>query len=142
MNGYDRREPSGICNGRREGDLVSDGWIKKPKTPLLILHRGPGFTHDYLTSLVPLSDKRPVIWYDQLGCGNSERLPDSSEYTLEYYTHELGAIRKELGLDDVHILGQSWGTMLAVEYMLSKKPTDVRSLLLSAPCLLGIPGAC
>ncbi|MBN1165527.1 MAG: alpha/beta fold hydrolase [Methanospirillaceae archaeon] len=114
--------------------FVMDG-CTKPETPLLILHGGPGCTHDYLTSLVPLSDERPVIWYDQLGCGNSEKLPEPSGYTLEYYTRELGAIRKELGLDDVHILGQSWGTMPAVEYMLSKNPTGVRSLVLSAPCL-------
>ena len=75
--------------------------------PLLILHGGPGFPHDYLTPLAPLSEDRPVIWYDQGGCGNSEKINDTSRYTLEYYTHELAAIREELGLKKVHILGQS-----------------------------------
>lgn len=103
--------------------------------PLLILHGGPGVPHDYLTPLSILAHERPVIWYDQLGCGNSDKSEDITHYTLDYYTQELVAIREALGLNEVHILGQSWGTMLAVNYVLSMKPKGIRSLILSAPCL-------
>jgi len=103
--------------------------------PLLILHGGPGVPHDYLTPLSALSGDRPVILYDQLGCGNSDKPTDVSLYTLDYFTQELEAIRRALDLKEVHILGQSWGTMLAVHYILTMDPQGVRSLILSAPCL-------
>lgn len=103
--------------------------------PLLILHGGPGVPHDYLTPLSALSEDRPVILYDQLGCGNSDKPTDVSLYTLDYFTLELDAVRRALDLKEVHILGQSWGTMLAVHYILTMHPQGVRSLILSAPCL-------
>lgn len=102
--------------------------------PLLVLHGGPGCTSDYLEPLAALGG-RPVVFYDQLGCGDSDRPDDSSLWTLERYVEELAAVREALGLDCVHILGQSWGTMLAVEYMLTHRPDGVESLVLSAPCL-------
>ncbi|MCA1916527.1 proline iminopeptidase-family hydrolase [Methanospirillum hungatei] len=113
---------------RMDGDLNSG-------IPLLILHGGPGVPHDYLTPLVALSDDRPVILYDQLGCGNSDKSEDISLYTLDYFTQELEAVRWGLDLKEVHILGQSWGTMLAVQYILTKNPQGVHSLILSSPCL-------
>ena len=103
--------------------------------PLLILHGGPGVPHDYLTPLSALSGDRPVILYDQLGCGNSDKPTDVSLYTLDYFTQELDVIRRALDLKEVHILGQSWGTMLAIHYILTMDPQGVRSLILSAPCL-------
>lgn len=103
-------------------------------TPLLVLHGGPGCTSDYLAPLALLGG-RPVVFYDQLGCGNSDCPADSSLWTLERAVNELAAVREALGLDHIHILGQSWGTMLAVEYMLTSRPEGVESLVLSAPCL-------
>lgn len=103
--------------------------------PLLVLHGGPGCTWDYLEPLSALEGGRPVIFYDQLGCGDSDRPDDPSLWTLERYVDELVAVREALGLDRLHILGQSWGTMLAVEYMLTRHPAGVVSLVLSAPCL-------
>lgn len=103
--------------------------------PLLVLHGGPGAPHDYLESLEALSDERPVIFYDQLGCGNSDRPGDLSLWTIERFVNELEQVRTYLELDKMHLLGQSWGTMLAVDYMLAKKPKDVVSLILSGPCL-------
>ncbi|QSZ67168.1 alpha/beta fold hydrolase [Methanofollis aquaemaris] len=103
-------------------------------TPLLVLHGGPGCTWDYLEPLAVLGG-RPVIFYDQLGCGDSDRPADPSLWTLERAVDELAAVREVLGLDRVHILGQSWGTMRAVEYMLTHRPAGVESLVLSAPCL-------
>jgi len=103
--------------------------------PLLVLHGGPGAPHDYLEPLEALSDERPVIFYDQLGCGNSDRPGDLSLWTIERFVNELEQVRTYLGLDKMHLLGQSWGTMLAVDYILAKKPKDVVSLILSGPCL-------
>ena len=54
-------------------------------TPLLCLHGGPGFSHDYLESLAALADERPVIFYDQLCAGNSERPTDPSLWILERF---------------------------------------------------------
>jgi L-proline amide hydrolase len=104
---------------------------KHNRYPLLCLHGGPGATHDYLTPIGKLSEQgRRVIFYDQLGAGNSDH-PDNPEmWTVELYVEELGVVREKLGLKDVHILGQSWGGQLALEYILTK-PTGVRSLILA-----------
>lgn len=120
-----------VPGGRVWYRAVGDG----PGTPLLVLHGGPGFPHDYLEGLAALGDQRRVIFYDQLGCGRSDRPEDPSLWTLERFVEELAAVRAALRLDQVHLLGQSWGTMLAVEYMLTKRPAGVRSLVLSGPCL-------
>jgi proline iminopeptidase len=109
--------------------------IDKEGIPLLILHGGPGAPHDYLEPLEALSDERPVIFYDQLGCGNSDIPDDPSLWTVERFVEELSQVREILGLDEVHILGQSWGTMLAVDYMLTEGSKGVISLVLSGPCL-------
>jgi proline iminopeptidase len=103
-------------------------------TPLLALHGGPGFPSDYLTPLTKLADERPVILYDQLGGGKSDRPTDESLWRTERFVQELAAVREKLGLKEVHILGHSWGTMLATDYMLTK-PTGVRSVILSSPAI-------
>jgi len=104
-------------------------------TPLLVLHGGPGATHDYLEPLAALADERPVVFYDQLGCGNSDRPDDPALWTVERYVGEVSEVRSALGLTRVHLLGQSWGGALAVEYVLSENPAGVESLILSAPLL-------
>ncbi len=103
--------------------------------PFLTLHGGPGAPHDYLEPLEALSDERPVIFYDQLGCGNSDRPEDVSLFTVERFVDELHCVRESLGLAKVHIMGQSWGTMLAVDYMLAGHSEGVASLVLSSPVL-------
>jgi proline iminopeptidase len=103
--------------------------------PLLVLHGGPGAPHDYLEPFEALSDERPVIFYDQLGCGNSDKPGDTSLWTLERFVNELEQVRTYLGLDKMHLHGQSWGTMLAVDFILTKEPKGVVSLILSGPCL-------
>lgn len=105
-----------------------------PKTPLLVLHGGPGFNHTLLLPLQELARGRKVIFYDQLGAGKSDRPDDVSLWTAERYVRELSQVRRALGLDRVVILGASWGTMLAVDYMLTN-PAGVEALILSSPCL-------
>ena len=106
---------------------------QQPRIPLVILHGGPGAPHDYLEPLSVLADERPVVFYDQLGCGHSDKPDDPALWTVERFVEELGDVLAALGLRDVHLLGQSWGTTLAVEYMLRTQSDRVRSLILSAP---------
>lgn len=99
--------------------------------PLLVLHGGPGVPHDYLENLEALaSETRRVVFYDQLGCGNSDHPDDPSLCRVSRFADELATVRRELGLDQVHILGQSWGGMLAIEYAL-RQPEGLVSLILA-----------
>ncbi len=131
------------------GDYSEEGYIKVPggqvwykkvgtnknETPLLIIHGGPGITHEYLEPLEALACDRPVIFYDQLGSGNSDKPSDASLWTLERFVKEMDAVRNALFLKKVHILGQSWGTMLATEYIKKKGQNGIVSLVLSAPAI-------
>lgn len=103
-------------------------------TPLLVLHGGPGIPHDYLANLDQLGDRRPVVFYDQLGCGKSERPTDGSLWTVERFVKELQQVRDALGLDEVLLYGHSWGSMLATSYMMTA-PKGVRGLILAGPSL-------
>jgi proline iminopeptidase len=103
-------------------------------TPLLTLHGGPGYPHDYLEPLAALADERPVVFYDQLGCGRSDRPGDLSLWRAERFVEELGQVREALGLERTHILGQSWGSMLATDYALTR-PAGLVSLILADPPL-------
>lgn len=100
--------------------------------PLLTLHGGPGFPHDYLEPLAELADERPVIFYDQLGCGRSDRPEDESLWHMARFVEELGQVRQALGLARVHLLGQSCGSQLAIDYALLQPPGLV-SLNLAGP---------
>ena len=102
--------------------------------PLLLLHGGPGACHDYLESIAALSATgRRVIFYDQQGCGNSDQPDDPARWTVEFYVREVDAIREALGLDRVHILGQSWGGMLLMEYLVTRPAGVVSAIIASSP---------
>jgi proline-specific peptidase len=103
------------------------------KVPLLALHGGPGFPHTYLQSLDDLAgDGREVIYYDQIGCGNSPGPEDPGFYSMELFEEELSNVIDKLELKEVHILGQSWGGMLLMDYMITKKPRCVKSIVVSS----------
>ena len=104
----------------------------KKAIPLLVLHGGPGATHDCMEPLEMLADERPVIFYDQLGGGKSDRPKDASLWAIERFVKELGQVRNSLNLEKVHILGQSWGTMLAVNYIVNLRPEGIISLIFSS----------
>lgn len=103
-------------------------------TPLIVIHGGPGMPHNYLLPLKALATNRSVIFYDQLGCGQSARPVDPQLWTITNFVTELTLLIEHLGLKEVHLLGHSWGTILAVEYALIKK-TGIKSLILASPCL-------
>jgi proline-specific peptidase len=99
--------------------------------PLLCLHGGPGGSHLPLTALVPLADQRQVVYYDQLGSGESSRPDDPSLWTVETFVEQLQSVRDELGLERIHLFGSSWGGMLALEYIFTRPP-GVESLILNS----------
>jgi proline iminopeptidase len=103
-------------------------------TPLLVLHGGPGAPSYYLKPFEALADERPVIFYDQLGAGRSDSITDTTLLTVERFVAELAAVREALDLDEVHILGHSWGTMLATDYLLTR-PAGVRSVIMASPAI-------
>lgn len=105
--------------------------VQAGKLPLICLHGGPGFPHDYLEPLEELAESgRRVIFYDQLGCGNSDQPHDPSLWTVDLFLEELANLRRALALQRVHLLGQSWGGMLALEYALWQ-PAGLTSLTLA-----------
>jgi proline-specific peptidase len=107
------------------GDLGSG------KDPLLALHGGPGSTHNYFAPLERLAeDGRAVVVYDQLGCGRSDR-PAEIAWTVDVFRDEVQAVRDSLGLERVHLLGTSWGGMLALEHALARTG-ELTSLVLSS----------
>lgn len=108
--------------------------------PLLVLHGGPGSTCFGFEELKPLGEERPVVVYDQLGCGYSDKPDDLSLWQLDRFVEELDQVRQALGLTEVHLLGHSWGTMLAASYLLTR-PKGVRSVIFSSPCLSALQWA-
>ena len=93
------------------------------KAPLLLLHGGPGSTHNYFEVLDCIAETgRQVISYDQIGCGNSYLDGHPELWTQKTWIDELIAIREYLHLDNVHLLGQSWGAMQAIAYVIDHMP--------------------
>lgn len=103
------------------------------KKPLILLHGGPGSTHNYFEVLDDLAKEgRAIVMYDQLGCGLSATPSRPDLWNSKTWIEELVALRKHLGLDEVHILGQSWGGMQAIEYLCDYKPEGIASVILSS----------
>ncbi|WP_454804266.1 proline iminopeptidase-family hydrolase [Mucilaginibacter phyllosphaerae] len=110
-------------------------WTKKVgngKIKVLLLHGGPGFSHDYMECFDDFLPKEgmEIYYYDQLGCGNSDAPADTSLWNIHRYVEEVEQVRKGLGLDDFYIVGHSWGTLLAMEY-LDKYQSHVKGVVFS-----------
>ncbi|MBV9387511.1 MAG: proline iminopeptidase-family hydrolase [Chroococcidiopsidaceae cyanobacterium CP_BM_ER_R8_30] len=101
--------------------IVKPNQEESSKLPLLCLHGGPGIPHDYLEPLEAIAYMgRRVIFYAQLGCGNSDRARNADLYSIDLFKDELVAIRSALNLEQIHLFGQSWGGCLALEHALSQ----------------------
>ena len=118
-------------HGHNVWHRIVGGREESGKLPLLCLHGGPGAPHDYLEPLEAMAATgRRVIFYDQLGCGNSDQPHNPSMWSVDLFVEEVGVVRRALGLERVHILGQSWGGMLALEYALTQ-PSGLASLVVA-----------
>lgn len=103
---------------------------REGRPPLITLHGGPGAGHGYMRVLDPLSDVRQVLYYDQLGCGNSPADSDPGRWTVELFADELANLIDRLGIGSYHILGQSWGGMLGICFA-GRQPEGLKSLILA-----------
>jgi L-proline amide hydrolase len=110
------------------------GELGQGATPLVVLHGGPGATHDYVSSLAHLVDSgRAVVHYDQLGCGRSTHFPQRGAefFDVQLFVDELDVLLAHLGIaGGYHVLGQSWGGMLGAEHAI-RAPGGLRSLIIS-----------
>ena len=120
-----------VPGGRIAFRVIGDG----PSTPALWIHGGPGGRSCGVVDHVSrIASERPVILYDQLGAGYSDRITDLDRYArLARFVEEVVAIREELGLDELHLIGQSWGNAIALEYMLTEDPTGIKSIAFVSP---------
>lgn len=124
----------------KEGRIKMNGgqiWYQifgaeQSKAPLLCLHGGPGMTHDYLLPLRDLADERPVIFYDQLGSGKSDRSDDLELWRVERFVDEVQTVIRELQLNEFHLFGNSWGGWLAMQSVLDLSLPQLLSLTVSS----------
>lgn len=110
-------------------------WTKKfgeGKIKVLLLHGGPGFTHDYFECFEDFLPKEGIefYYYDQLGAGNSDIPTDTTLWNIPRFVEEVEQVRKGLGLNNFYLLGHSWGSMLTMEY-LQKYQNNVKAAVLS-----------
>lgn len=110
-------------------------WTKKVgegKIKVLLLHGGPGFSHDYFECFEDFLPKENIefYYYDQLGSGNSDVPADTTLWNTARFVEEVEQVRKGLGLENFYILGHSWGSLLAMEY-LNKYQNHVKGAVLS-----------
>jgi L-proline amide hydrolase len=104
------------------------------RAPLVVLHGGPGATHDYTLRIARIAEQgRAVVHYDQLGCGRSTHLPDRGAdfWTVQLFLDELDNLLDHLGIRDRYaVLGQSWGGMLGAEHAI-RRPSGLTSLVIA-----------
>jgi proline-specific peptidase len=134
------------CNRQKElaegqGYINVDGgkiWYrmvgKGNKTPMLMLHGGPGMPSYYLKPLSALGNDRKIIFFDQLGCGKSDHITDTTLMTVDHYVEEVAKVVQYFGLKEYYLFGQSWGTMLGTEFYL-KHPEGIKAVILSSPAI-------
>lgn len=134
----------------RAAPLPDDGFVDVPGgrvafrvmgaragIPALIIHGGPGATScTYPATLTGVAGTRPVVMYDQLDSGHSDRMVDvKRDAVLSRFVAEVASIRAELGLHEVHLVGHSWGAAVALEYLLSADATGVKSVTFVGPLI-------
>lgn len=104
------------------------------KTPVLMLHGGPGSPSYYLNPLLDVGKERHVITFDQLGCGRSGRITDTTLMTVNAYVEQIRSLLNHLRVKEFYLYGHSWGSILGTEYYL-QYPDGIRALILASPIL-------
>jgi L-proline amide hydrolase len=139
-------EASYLLPADQEGTVDFDGlqtWYRitgqldSDQVPLVVVHGGPGCTHDYLLRLSALAQAerggRPVIHYDQIGNGRSTHRRDAEPgfWTADFFVAELENLLAGLGIADAyHLLGQSWGGMLGADFAV-RRPAGLQRLIIA-----------
>jgi len=125
------KEIDNIIDVKVDGHNVKVYSFGEGDNTLLCLNGGPGLPCDYVRDCHSwLSDKGfRVVAYDQLGCGQSDKPNDKSLWNVKRYAGELDTIIKKLDLKNIHLLGQSWGTILGMEYAVIY-PNVVKTLIM------------
>jgi proline iminopeptidase len=108
--------------------------------PMILLHGGPAVPHDYLLPLAKAVKETPVILYDQIGCGASDKPELCDEFwSMRYFVDELKEVIKFFNVKEFHLYGHSWGAAICLAYVLGQSNVDcVNSLVLASP-LISIP---
>ena len=124
-----------IQNIKVDGYNIVSNSYGKGEHVLFLLNGGPGLPCDYLRDphIHLVEEGYRIVAFDQLGCGNSDRPEDVSLWNITRYVEEVETVRKELGIVNFHLLGQSWGGWLSIEYALTY-PDEIRSLILANTC--------
>ena len=111
------------------GDLT-----QKWNIPIVMIHGGPGQTHQYLQKLGILSIfTGPIVMYDQLDCGKT-RIRGNNQVRILDHIIQLESLIKKLKISKFHLFGHSWGSILALEYYL-KYPNKIMSIVFYSPCI-------
>ena len=118
-----------VCGGKYKV------WTKKVgvgNIKVLLLHGGPGLTHEYFECMESFLPQMGITfyYYDQLGSHYSDHPTDTALWSVERFTDEVEEVRKGLGLDSFYLLGHSWGGMLTMEYAY-KYPDHLRGAIIS-----------
>ncbi len=117
-----------VNGGKIWYEVVGEG----PNPPVLLLHGGPGSASFGFDPLRELEYDGPIIFWDQLGCGRSDALTDTTIMTIENFVDQTEKLRKHLDLEDFVLYGHSWGTMLGIDYYLAY-PDEVKAIVFSSP---------
>lgn len=99
-------------------------------TPVLVIHGGPGAGYRYMRRLEMLAPQREIVFYDQLGCGDSTAPDDAALWVIERFADEIRLVRDHLGLDEVQLVAHSSGGWFGLEY-LATQPAGVRAMVLA-----------
>lgn len=118
--------PGGRAYVRIDGDLAG------PRPPIVLLHGGPGSSHWYFLNATALAGERAVILYDQLDSGRSDTPGDPANWVVPRFVDELEAIRAHFAIPRWHVLGASWGGVVALEYG-ARRPPELAGLVLQSP---------
>jgi L-proline amide hydrolase len=118
------------------GNVFWRAYGKGPKLPLLAVHGGPSGADSKPTEMMSsLGDERRLASWDQLDCGQSDRPNDPANWRLARFVDEMDIVRNKLNPGSVHVLGGSWGSTLAMEWLVTKRPTNVASVIFMCPTL-------
>lgn len=117
-----------VNGGKIWYEVVGEG----PNPPVLLLHGGPGSTSFGFDPLRDLDYDGPIIFWDQLGCGRSDAIRDTTLMTIENFVDQTERLRRHLDLENFVLYGHSWGTMLGIDYYL-RYPNEVNAIIFSSP---------